>query len=853
MKKTLYILFFIVIVETLFGQCPDTIGGASNINEQKHQVLPEQLWTDIVTEQPEGYVVDANGDVHIYSAEAMAWVSVLSNGLHGQEIDNFGGKTVYLEEDIDLAGYAWTTIATFFEEGHDIHYFEGVFEGGNHKINNLVLCDGFKIAHSGLFGNLLHGEIRNFSIENCIVDHLPCALAYDLGENSLARNVTVHCASLRSNEGTMFNTIRTNSVVENCFVHYDYMESLFFSTGYCHYNYGRILNSASIIDTLVWSYSGCSGLVYENWGEIKNCYSYWGELEGVPFYGGLVPRRGIAFANFGIIENCYYNKMPDGFGFDDGPGDGQYGDVSSFFRYDLYYNWILANPIHVCDPNLTWQFDLVDALNYWIECQDDSGDFRRWYVDPSGSNNKLPLFMRELPDPYWTDIVTEQPEGYAIEANGDVHIYSAEGLAWLCSVTNGLNGQEADDFEGKVIILETNVDMSQAIWTSICCGSTAFKGTFNGKEHVIDGLRLTKVDESRTGFFGNLLEANIFDVVIRDGFFKGSGSNIGFLASQATKSHIDHCFVECVMHGGECAPFVYSNYGSTITNSMVYSPFLRNYEDYSFWGGAFVAENRCCDEDLTLPQIINCAAIIKYMDCGLDIGFSGQNNQGLIENCYVQINEIMHCAGSAPGTPPRNGITKNNQGELVNSYYNSPLRVMSLDGLTEIPLEDISCQYNTGLVRDVVSFDSDSYGGWKLSEPITIALENGLVTTDDLLEALNFKLELMNDETLLSWCDTGMVFNNERLPVFCDFDITEIEESTASDEFVLVYPNPAHDIVVIQGVEIDELQVYNSLGQMVNTYRKGNIVTVSDLPKGLYLFRIINGKSSIITNHIIIK
>ena len=84
--------------------------------------LPNQLWTDIVTEQPEGYVVDENGDVHIHTAEALAWLSVLSNGLHGQEVEEFEGKTVYLEDNVDLAGYAWNPIATF----------KGVFYGKRH-------------------------------------------------------------------------------------------------------------------------------------------------------------------------------------------------------------------------------------------------------------------------------------------------------------------------------------------------------------------------------------------------------------------------------------------------------------------------------------------------------------------------------------------------------------------------------------------------------------------------------------------------------------------------------------------------------------------------------------------------
>lgn len=55
----------------------------------------------------------------------------------------------------------------------------------------------------------------------------------------------------------------------------------------------------------------------------------------------------------------------------------------------------------------------------------------------------------EFPAQYWVEVVSSQPESYAVDANGDVHIYSAEGLAWLVSTVNGLNGQDPDDFNGK--------------------------------------------------------------------------------------------------------------------------------------------------------------------------------------------------------------------------------------------------------------------------------------------------------------------------------------------------------------------------------------------------------------------
>ena len=367
-------------------------GVTTNNIEQKHRELPEQLWTDIVTEQPDSYVVDENGDIHIHSAEGLAWLSVLSNGLHGQEVDDFNQKTVYLEEDIDLSGYAWNPIGASFsnpEVGEIHYYFKGVFEGNGHQIDNLILSEGFQIIHSGLFGNVTDGEIHGILIENCIVNQLPSLLAYDLSGNSLAKNVVVHCLSFKAEQGTMFTAIREGSTVENCIIHYDYKKEEFYGSGFSTYNQGTILNCASIIDTLYWSWGGCSGLVYDNWGQINNCYSYWGELEDFPYYGGgLAPRNGVCEGNGGVVENCYYNRMPQELGFDDGPGEGDFQNVSSF--YNTADGWRLTTPITISGAAPE---NLVDVLNLWVESQSNSSDYLKWCIDTTGGHHELPVFV----------------------------------------------------------------------------------------------------------------------------------------------------------------------------------------------------------------------------------------------------------------------------------------------------------------------------------------------------------------------------------------------------------------------------------------------------------------------------
>ena len=74
-------------------------------------------------------------------------------------------------------------------------------------------------------------------------------------------------------------------------------------------------------------------------------------------------------------------------------------------------------------------------------------------------------------------------------------------------------------------------------------------------------------------------------------------------------------------------------------------------------------------------------------------------------------------------------------------------------------------------------------------------------------------------------------------------DVTEI-----TDE-VKLYPNPTKDKVEIEGVDINEVQVYNALGQLVKE-TKENIVDLSRQDAGIYIVKVITS-SGIITKQII--
>ena len=449
----------------------------------------------------------------------------------------------------------------------------------------------------------------------------------------------------------------------------------------------------------------------------------------------------------------------------------------------------------------------------------------------------------ELPDQYWTDLVTEQPEGYVVDVNGDVHLHSAEALAWLCSVTNGLNGQEADDFNGKKVTLEANVDMSEAIWASLSGekSAPAFRGTIDGNGHIIDGLQLTKSIGFKTGFFGNILEATLSNIVISRGYFEGYGFDIGFLASRATKSFIDRCFVECEMHGGgEMVPFIFTNEGSTIANSMVHCPLLKSVETNAI-SGIFVAYNTLRYGETDLPRIQNCASIVEKMDWSKYCGIAGEYNYGLIENSYAYIGEFLDFGGYGGGPAPRNGITETNMGtgEIINCYYN---RVRNYVGSPYyIEMDDLPADENFGLIHDSHPYSEEGRGCWKLIQSVVFELENGTISTDDLLEALNLKSQQMAGHHFMTWCENGIGFNCQSLPIFCEIDITNIGEDSSFKGNIHIYPNPTKGEVTVSSEGLNHIRIMNAYGQTVYNAKIDSDqvhIDLSDMAKGVYMIHI---------------
>ena len=75
----------------------------------------------------------------------------------------------------------------------------------------------------------------------------------------------------------------------------------------------------------------------------------------------------------------------------------------------------------------------------------------------------------------------------------------------------------------------------------------------------------------------------------------------------------------------------------------------------------------------------------------------------------------------------------------------------------------------------------------------------------------------------------------KQFDVIINGDLLTVDEHS---EEVELFPNPAREKIVIDGIEVAEVQVYNAMGQKVKTVQNTNEIDMGCLPEGVYLLRI---------------
>lgn len=70
-------------------------------------------------------------------------------------------------------------------------------------------------------------------------------------------------------------------------------------------------------------------------------------------------------------------------------------------------------------------------------------------------------------------------------------------------------------------------------------------------------------------------------------------------------------------------------------------------------------------------------------------------------------------------------------------------------------------------------------------------------------------------------------------------DVAAVGESNET-ETIEIYPNPAHDVIYIEGENIGKVEMYNSLGQQVFSDENVDKILVNNYPSGIYVIKIGN-------------
>ena len=383
----------------------------------------------------------------------------------------FEGKTVVLTSDIDLGNKNWTPIGETTTIGSfNGKRFLGTFEGLGHKISNVTVNVTSGYQSVGFFGRL-SGKVKNTGFESL-----------DIKTRENTNNIAV---------GSICSILDNGAEIINCYVK---NASVGFSTdGSKNPTYLGGISGIALAGSVVKNVYADSIALNQNnatAGKISGAFTgtCWGTTsDGTP-------------------ESKYYNNA-----------GGNKVDVSNSYFFNCTFTNATAN-------GLTGQNTIFNLSNVYFDGTETKVSGATIITDKEAfkSNNSLayPLVNQtnSFPALSWETDGAVSATGNACtswydEKSNVFAIAGADDLSGFGNlVTNGTT------FEGKTLYLIKDIDLSNiSNWTPIggnqgtpTDGTSAltnlFKGTLDGQNHVISGMKITASANSTqfTGLFNHL-------------------------------------------------------------------------------------------------------------------------------------------------------------------------------------------------------------------------------------------------------------------------------------------------------------------------------------------------------------
>lgn len=308
-------------------------------------------------------------------------------------------------------------------------------------------------------------------------------------------------------------------------------------------------------------------------------------------------------------------------------------------------------------------------------------------------------------------------ENYTVDKNGNVTIYTEDGLFWFAEQVNG-----GDTFSGKTVTLENDIALTKA-WTPIGSydrygNSKSFRGTFNGNAHTISNMSIISYGEG-VGFFGETFTAVIKNLTI-EGNIEAYMNYVGGIVGHGYAT-IENCVFKGNISGRAMqVGGIAGSGGFTITNCSVYGNIHAD-----TWAGGIVG---------------NCQDGGAYTGCYVEGEISSDNTEWgggaagitpmplyptqVISGCYS--NTVVKVAGEEVNCP-------------IIAAYNNPLDFNGYIGDIKIYDNSWNKQKNS---NDSYPLYAEKNGeGGVLMEGKDVARDNNLVMIEDDLNYISGNLE----------------------------------------------------------------------------------------------------------------
>lgn len=300
-------------------------------------------------------------------------------------------------------------------------------------------------------------------------------------------------------------------------------------------------------------------------------------------------------------------------------------------------------------------------------------------------------------------------DGYVEDENGNVTISTAEGLFYFAKKVNAGN-----NFAGKTVTLANNIDLNNEKWTPIGIYGTQatwFKGTFDGQNHAVTGLKVEESRKNGVGFFSKVYTGTIKNLTVEGSVSAPGCTYVGGIVGHGYAT-ITNCTFKGTVSGSGAAQVggIAGSGGFTVDRCSVYGDVSAG-----CWAGGIVG---------------NCQDGGAYTNCYVEGTISSESTfwgggaagitpvplypSQVISGCYS--NTVVKVAGEEVNCP-------------IIAAYNNPLDYNGYSGGLKIYDNSWNKQKNSNDSYPIYA-EKDGKGG-VLMEGMTAARDNSLIMLED--------------------------------------------------------------------------------------------------------------------------